>query len=897
MKKHVVIYGLNVGGMKAALDLGMGGYSVLMLNRGNYIAHNPTQLLAYDPTNITNGYLMKGVQMVPTIDIWHGIELEEVASSDNGVHVKVKRTPPDVEPAKCVECGLCVEKGMKYTPRPIGGIYEFPEGISDEQKKEIQSACPFGAINVEKQPEVIDIDADVFIIASEFSFDKQKLASYGVGKVKGVWPISKVHRLFFGVGQHSQFLKDDAGNDIKRLALVDVDSINGGSYFNYVSFLSLLKFALAVKGVAKDVDIDIYYNLPNFYAKSLVGHIKEARDRGVKFIKYNADELSVADGPSVMGNTYDVVGISYPEVAPNANKYIANKLGIELKNGYFETQPGMLETELKRVFVVGEAHESKSNSDAMRDGDVAALEAFGYLTDALKAPKMPSLPDYDEVDPVYGALLCRCGIKYQNNADSEKIEEYAKEIFDHVEVSDFLCLDIQKKAKVLLDKGVNRLAIGACTMSVRGGFLIQMAQMAGLDASYIDLVQLKEFGKSEDVQKSILKRSRAVLTHRKKSDIPVDTNVERKALVIGDSVASLTAALSIARAGLPVTIFVKNTIKTILPEQSLLINKLKDMENVKILENGRISKIDGYGGHYTVYIELANDEIAEESAGVILFGPSNYKIPDTKSVDSFNHVGIIIGSINNSTSSARYEQDIALRFIKEIVEKGKKVTVGALITAFRGRKLDEWVSLLKENKLELVFAPEMLGDEAYKYLEEELKKKGADVVMHIAPEFSADYDDIIDALQLRRNDDGTIYYLEDPYDDGNIKMVSGPMVTKGIFITGPLRKPMSPDEEMLDGQSEAMKMLAVIAQPAMMAPGMRMISFTNTRKCAGCALCVEACHYGARFIDTEDNVAKVREVLCEGCAACVSACPSGAAEVKMLEAKQMLQSITTLLSH
>ena len=897
MKKHVVIYGLNVGGMKAAINLGMGGYEVLMLNRGNYIAHNPTQLLLYGPTNITNGYLMKGVQMVPTVEIWHGVEIEEIEPGENVVHLKVKKVPPDVEPTKCVECGLCVKKGMKYTPRPIGGIYEFPREMSEDRKKEIQSVCPFGAINVNKDPEIIEVDADAFIIASEFSFDKSKLAEIGVGGIKNVWPITRVHRLFFNVGEHRQFLKNEDHHEIHSLALLNIDNLHGGSYFNYISVLSLIRFALTAKKVAPDVVIDIYYNIPNFYAKSLLGHVKEAKEKGINFIKYSNEELSVGEGPSVMGKKYDLVGVSYPEVAPNANKYIADKLGLKLENGYIKTKPGTLETEIKRVFVVAEAHESKSNSDAIRDGDVVALEAFAYLSEKPKLPPMPDLPNYDEVEPVYGALLCKCALNYQLDKDNETVEEFAKRIFDHVETSDFLCMDIQKKAKALLEKGVNRLSIGACTMSLRGGYLMQMVQVSGLDASYVDLVQLKEWGKSEDVQKSMLRRSKTALSHRKKSQIPVDAQVEKKALIIGDSIASLTAALSIARAGLPVTVFLKNSLSPVLPEQSLLANKLKDMEKVKILENGRITKIDGYGGHYTVTIELSNGEVIEEKAGVILFGPANYTLPDSESVKAFKHIGIILGDLDKDTSSARYSQDIALRFVKELVGQGKSVTLGAQITAFRGRKIEEWLSLINEKKIDIVFAPDPLEKGSTDYLENELKQRGAEVVLNILMDLKNDYDDVASMLELRKNDDGTIYYIEDPYDDGNIKMVSGPMLTKGIFVTGPFRKPMSPDEEMLDGQSEAMKMLAIIAQPAIMAPGMRMISYTNYRKCAGCALCVEACHYGARYIDPEDNVAKVREVLCEGCAACVSACPSGAAEVKMLEAKQMLQSISTLLSH
>jgi len=61
--------------------------------------------------------------------------------------------------------------------------------------------------------------------------------------------------------------------------------------------------------------------------------------------------------------------------------------------------------------------------------------------------------------------------------------------------------------------------------------------------------------------------------------------------------------------------------------------------------------------------------------------------------------------------------------------------------------------------------------------------------------------------------------------------------------------------------------------------------------CSGCALCAEACVYGALTVDERRGVMTANQVLCKGCAACATACPSGAIVVKHFTPEQILAEV------
>lgn len=111
----------------------------------------------------------------------------------------------------------------------------------------------------------------------------------------------------------------------------------------------------------------------------------------------------------------------------------------------------------------------------------------------------------------------------------------------------------------------------------------------------------------------------------------------------------------------------------------------------------------------------------------------------------------------------------------------------------------------------------------------------------------------------------------------------------GIFLCGLAHSPRTLNESIAQAQGAAIRAVGLLSQRQREAAAI--VATVNERLCAGCGLCVVACPYGARSIDTEAQVAKVNAALCQGCGACVVACPNGASQQNAFEMPQVFAMI------
>jgi heterodisulfide reductase subunit A-like polyferredoxin len=114
-------------------------------------------------------------------------------------------------------------------------------------------------------------------------------------------------------------------------------------------------------------------------------------------------------------------------------------------------------------------------------------------------------------------------------------------------------------------------------------------------------------------------------------------------------------------------------------------------------------------------------------------------------------------------------------------------------------------------------------------------------------------------------------------------------IIDGIFITGLANAPRSLAEKVIEAQAAAQRAANVLSREKM-ASG-RVISEIDARRCSCCGICVAVCPFAARYLDEENKVAVVKEILCQGCGACVTACPNSAAKLRSLKDQQVFSMI------
>jgi heterodisulfide reductase subunit A len=65
--------------------------------------------------------------------------------------------------------------------------------------------------------------------------------------------------------------------------------------------------------------------------------------------------------------------------------------------------------------------------------------------------------------------------------------------------------------------------------------------------------------------------------------------------------------------------------------------------------------------------------------------------------------------------------------------------------------------------------------------------------------------------------------------------------------------------------------------------------------CALCLRCIDACPYGARSVDLDNETIVVDEILCQGCGSCAAVCPNSATVLTGFHDAPVMASIDAAL--
>ncbi|MFH1983545.1 MAG: response regulator [Pseudomonadota bacterium] len=99
-------------------------------------------------------------------------------------------------------------------------------------------------------------------------------------------------------------------------------------------------------------------------------------------------------------------------------------------------------------------------------------------------------------------------------------------------------------------------------------------------------------------------------------------------------------------------------------------------------------------------------------------------------------------------------------------------------------------------------------------------------------------------------------------------------LTEGVFASGLCHSPRSIAESIATAEAAAQRALRILASESL--PVSRVSASVRHSLCSLCLRCIDACPYGARSVDTDEERIVVNSLMCQGCGACAAACPNGA---------------------
>ena len=131
------------------------------------------------------------------------------------------------------------------------------------------------------------------------------------------------------------------------------------------------------------------------------------------------------------------------------------------------------------------------------------------------------------------------------------------------------------------------------------------------------------------------------------------------------------------------------------------------------------------------------------------------------------------------------------------------------------------------------------------------------------------------------------------FNEAHPKLRPVESLTQGVYLVGAGQAPRDIPEAVAQASGAASKVQVLFSGEKLVQEPT--IAVVDAEICAGCGICVGACPYEARILNSLRHIAQVNEALCQGCGSCVVACPNKATQLRGLSSVQMMAMIDTLV--
>ena len=626
-------------------------------------------------------------------------EVDGVEGEAGDFKVTLVKKPRYILEDKCTGCGTC----MEYCP--VQYPDQFNQEISDNKAVHVyfsqaiplvayidesclylkdkkcdicRGVCQADAIDFKQTKEKKDVNVGAIILASGIEpFDPTVKDEYGYGKMQNVVTSMDYERLLSSTGPYEgEVLRGSDKKHPKKIAWIQCVGSRrvtpgDNSYCSGVCCTYTQKQVILTKDHEAETACTIFHNDIRSHGKDFERYFQRAEQLpGVEFIRSYASIVReipasknvvvryATNDDGVKEEKFDMVVLSVGLNPPADAKRLASQFGIELNSHGFSKaiHSNPMETNRPGIFVSGAFQGPTDIPESVFTASGAGTQCGEFLDyrrwKLAKERIYPPERDVSKEEPRIGVFVCHCGANISSVVNVPSTVEYVLTLPNVVYAQEQLFSCATNSAKEItdlaLEKGFNRVVIGACSPRTLEPLFRDTLREAGLNQYYLDMANIREHcswvhskqkeeatQKAKDIIRMSVARAR-YLEPLQEFDLPVN----KTALVVGGGIAGMTCALSIANQGHEVNLVEKDTVlggmarrlqATIegMDVQAYLNDVIRAVYNnplIHVSHEATIKDVSGYVGNFITTVETEGrvKEI-KHGASVIAIGADEYK--------------------------------------------------------------------------------------------------------------------------------------------------------------------------------------------------------------------------------------------------------------------------------
>ncbi|MEF3168132.1 MAG: FAD-dependent oxidoreductase [Deltaproteobacteria bacterium] len=931
------------------------------------------------------------------------LTLSEVLSVEGGpgaFTARIRKNPRYVDVSKCIACGMCAEKCPKKVTNEFDmglgtrkAVYlTYPQAVPLKYAIDPKHCiwlnkpgrcgicaknCPAGAIDFSDTARDVEIEIGAVILAPGFApFDPSSLDYTGYKRLPNVVTSMEFERLLSPSGPFAgHMVRPSDHKEPRRIAWLqcvgsrDINRACHGYCSSVCCMYAIKQAVIAREHSSGGLEAGIFFMDMRTHGKEFEAYYERARHEGVAF--HRARVHSVLQGEKegdlrlryveedgrLQEEDFDLVVLSVGLEMDPASIQLAGRLGVGLDaDAFFATDPFRpVSTTRPGIFVCGAASEPKDIPQSVMEASAAALEVSRLLAPSrwteTREKTFPPERDVHAEPPRVGVFVCHCGINIASVVDVKAVTDYARTLPGVVfaQANLFTCSQdtIASMAETIRRERLNRVVVASCTPRTHEPLFQETLREAGINKNLFEMANIRDQDswvhrdhpreateKAKDlVRMAVAKVLKDQALHENR--IPIT----KAALVVGGGVAGMTAALSLADQGYPVTLVERKPVlggharkfyrtwqgKEIAGFLAELVERCSNNPRITLALERTVKDVTGSAGRFRTV--LSGGEQVEHGVVVIAVGGESYKPregrwnylygkhPGVHTLLELDQRFIAGDEALKGLSSAVFIHCVGSR-VPERPYCSRVCCTHAIDQALKLKELNpEMEIVMLYRDIRTYGKRERLYQEArakgilfirydLEHLPEvreeggRIRVEALDHILERKVSFSPDLLVLASAVRPRDDAPALSKFFKCAMDangfllEAHMKLRPVDFATDGVYLAGLCHYPKPIDETIAQAKAAAARASILLSKDTI--PGESITAFVNTSKCTGCGVCALSCAYSAINLDPSSGKAVVNAGLCKGCGACVAGCRSDAVTLLNLGNLEIMSEVEVM---